>query len=179
MSKRTEAHDLARSRLFLTVEDVDFIQDIVERYKPECIVDLGSGSGTTSGAVLLTAIDDVHVHTYDIAENAIHSTKEFHRNCGTSNRWHGEVMDSVKAASEFQDNFIDFLMIDTSHEYEHTVRELEAWAPKVQPGAPVWMHDYTDEYPGVKRAVDEAVARGEFEILELRGLGLLGRFTTP
>jgi hypothetical protein len=51
---------------------------------------------------------------------------------------------------------IDLLMIDSSHEYFHTVAELDrvvALGPKV-----VALHDYLySDTPGVKRAVDEFV----------------------
>lgn len=36
---------------------------------------------------------------------------------------------------------IDVLFIDTSHEYEHTRREIEAWFPHLSPGATVFFHD--------------------------------------
>ena len=63
------------------------------------------------------------------------------------------------------------LLIDTSHEYEQTVAELEAWLPLVRLGAPVWLHDYRGPYPGVKRAVDEAVEAGLLRPHSTRGLG--------
>ena len=36
---------------------------------------------------------------------------------------------------------IDVLFIDTSHEYEHTVREIDAWFPLLAPKATVLLHD--------------------------------------
>lgn len=65
-------------------------------------------------------------------------------------------MDSVCAASMFPDNYFDMVYIDTSHFYEPTKSELEAWEPKVSK----YMsgHDYITprkEHQGVKKAVDE------------------------
>ena len=36
---------------------------------------------------------------------------------------------------------IDLLFIDTSHYYEHTVREIQSWFPLLSPAAKVMFHD--------------------------------------
>jgi uncharacterized Rossmann fold enzyme len=66
--------------------------------------------------------------------------------------------ESVKAASEFEDESVDFVFIDANHLYEAVKEDIEAWWPKVRPGGFLSGHDYENpEYPlwGVKRAVDE------------------------
>ena len=66
---------------------------------------------------------------------------------------------------------VDVLFIDTSHLYEHTVKEIEAWFPLLAPNALVMFHDtnlrpnYTrqngtcgvgwDNDRGVIRAIEE------------------------
>ncbi len=42
----------------------------------------------------------------------------------------------------------DILFIDTSHEYEHTLAELEIYTPRVNPGGIVFAHDTQFEPPG-------------------------------
>lgn len=53
------------------------------------------------------------------------------------------------------DRQISHLFIDTTHEYGHTVRELERYAPFVAPGGLITLHDFA--VPGVRRAVVEFV----------------------
>ena len=53
----------------------------------------------------------------------------------------------------FEDNSIAFLYIDTTHEYEHVIKEIDAWYPKVKLGGIIAGHDYFT--PGVHRAVNE------------------------
>jgi predicted O-methyltransferase YrrM len=48
---------------------------------------------------------------------------------------------------------LDLLFIDTSHTYEQTKRELEAWERRVKPGGLTLLHDAYEE--GVRRAVAE------------------------
>ena len=38
------------------------------------------------------------------------------------------------AAKLFQDNSLDFVYIDSAHDYEHTKEDLETWYPKVKKG---------------------------------------------
>ena len=49
------------------------------------------------------------------------------------------------------DRPIDHLFIDTTHQYQHTVMELEKFAPFVAPGGLITLHDFA--VPGVAKAV--------------------------
>ena len=40
---------------------------------------------------------------------------------------------------------IELVFIDSSHQYAHTVRELDLWAPAVLPGGFVFLHDASDD----------------------------------
>lgn len=166
------AHELATARAFLRLEDVDFIRDVAHSL-PEnpIVVDLGAGGGTTALAVFAQR-DDARILTVDEAEEALSSCEAVVTNIGRRAHWVGWLADSVEAASSF-DREADLIMLDTSHAYEHTVREIEAWLPKLKPGGVFWFHDYVDigNGYGVDRAVDEAVRRGELSIMDVAGLG--------
>lgn len=169
-----EAHKLAESRRMLVPEDVSLIRSLV-RSLPErfvTIVDLGAGSGTTAGAVLAERTSNLLICTYDVSVDNMNWCEQFVKNIGGEKAWAGLVEDSVVASGLWEDRTVDMLMIDTSHEYEHTVQELRAWWPKLDAGAVVWCHDYRGGYPGVTQAVDEAVARGEYRKTKVRGLGI-------
>lgn len=87
--------------------------------------------------------------------------------------WDFKLCDSVEAAQRFQDKSVSLLFVDTTHTYEKTRQELEAWLPKVHPDGVICGHDYyLYEHPswakvsGVHTAVDEFAAkqRGRFRL---------------
>lgn len=64
-------------------------------------------------------------------------------------------MTSLQAASLFDDGTVDFVFIDASHEYEDVQDDIREWMPKLRVGGLLAGHDYDDNWPGVKKAVDE------------------------
>lgn len=64
--------------------------------------------------------------------------------------------DSLKAASMFNGHSIDFVFLDSSHEYKETKDSLRAWYPLLKDEGIISGHDY-DLYKGVKKAVDEVM----------------------
>lgn len=64
--------------------------------------------------------------------------------------------DSVSFLESFPDNYFDFIYIDTSHQYEHTKRELNTSLRKIKKDGIIAGHDYNRyRFDGVVRAVDE------------------------
>ena len=56
--------------------------------------------------------------------------------------WHQITADSASAeALTFCPDDVDILFSDTSHEYDQTLGELLAYAPKVRPGGIILVHD--------------------------------------
>jgi Methyltransferase domain/Protein of unknown function DUF115 len=69
---------------------------------------------------------------------------------------------SDEAASRMSDGIFDFVFIDADHSYEGCATDIDAWVPKLKPGALLCGHDYENpDFPefGVKRAVDEFAER--------------------
>ena len=68
-------------------------------------------------------------------------------------------MSSLEASKKFEDNTLDFVFIDASHEYEDVCNDIDAWKPKVKSGGFIAGHDYHDDkvFEGVKRAVNEKI----------------------
>ncbi|RPH29499.1 class I SAM-dependent methyltransferase [Buttiauxella warmboldiae] len=50
---------------------------------------------------------------------------------------------SIEMASDFADQSLDWIYIDTDHSYETTIRELCLYAPKLKVGGIISGHDYT------------------------------------
>jgi len=64
-------------------------------------------------------------------------------------------MTSVEAAKLYQDNSLDFVLIDANHDYEPVKEDILAWLPKVKPNGILAGDDYP--WPGVTQAVQEVL----------------------
>jgi predicted DNA-binding protein (MmcQ/YjbR family) len=62
---------------------------------------------------------------------------------------------SLDAAKDFQDESLDFIFIDASHQYPAVLDDMKAWIPKVRKGGLVSGDDYGDKFPGVAKSVAE------------------------
>lgn len=62
---------------------------------------------------------------------------------------------SLEAASQFEDNSLDFVHIDASHDYKNVLADIRAWYPKVKPGGFITGDDYVYCWGGVIQAVKE------------------------
>jgi len=68
-------------------------------------------------------------------------------------------MASVEAAKLYADKSLFFVFIDGSHLYEAVKEDILAWLPKVKSGGFIGGHDIdqTEEFNGVRKAVDELI----------------------
>ena len=60
---------------------------------------------------------------------------------------------SLDAARLYEDESLDFVLIDASHEHKDVLADIQAWLPKVKPGCVLAGDDYY--WDGVRRACDE------------------------
>lgn len=66
--------------------------------------------------------------------------------------------DSIKASKMFNGDSLDFVYLDSSHEYNSTRKEIKAWYSKLKDQSILSGHDYnSSENEGVKKAVDETL----------------------
>jgi ubiquinone/menaquinone biosynthesis C-methylase UbiE len=75
-------------------------------------------------------------------------------------------MKSLEAVNLYDDESLDFVFIDASHEYEDVKNDILAWLPKVKEGGFIGGHDYSSFWDGVVRAVDEIFNNSELVIDE-------------
>lgn len=84
-----------------------------------------------------------------------------HRNviaCGFADSVQLVISDSVAAAPLFADESFAWVHIDARHDYPSVRADIEAWAPKVQPGGWLSGDDYDEhQWPGVVGAVADVL----------------------
>lgn len=85
-------------------------------------------------------------------------------------------MNSVSAASAFEDGSLDFVFIDASHEYRDVCADINAWTPKIKSSGILAGDDWG--WPGVKKAVQELAPRG-YVIGNVWYTGVNGGLTPP
>lgn len=69
----------------------------------------------------------------------------------------------------------ELIFLDSSHAYEHTLRELDLWYPLLEPGGLILLHDvsqFATQYDatnegGVRRALDEWSERNDAEVISI------------
>ena len=112
------------------------IYKAVFEFKPQVIVELGVRGGESSRVFsyineeLGSRITGVDIDSCPYEEKIVNSTFIKADDC-----LYAKQYQTLHGAN------IDVLMIDTSHMYEHTVQEIEAWFPLLKPTALAIFHD--------------------------------------
>lgn len=146
------------------------ILELVERYRPNVCVELGTWLGASAIPVArsirrwggtLTCVDtwagDVHQPDpsrpsapWMLVSCARHMIEA---GVGANVRL---IPATTSAAAEWWTEPIDYLYIDAAHDYESVRADLRAWLPHVKPGGLILGDDYGHRlFPGVRQAWDE------------------------
>ena len=76
---------------------------------------------------------------------------------------------SSSAAANYDGPPIGLLYTDAEHTFNAVTADFRAWQPHLADGANIAFDDYTETFPGVKRAVDEIVADYNLAALTIHG----------
>ena len=109
-----------RSSAFLTVEAINSNKNI----SVTCIDTWMGSSEHQEGA----ECEDITVVNGTLYQTFIKNMKP------VQGKFNHLRIDSVDAASLFEDNSVDFLMIDAAHETSLVIQDIEAWLPKMKKG---------------------------------------------
>lgn len=127
------------------------------------IVDIGTFHGSSAFAMALGSDPSVHVYTVDPFDDPAfyRIRKEF----GLEDR----VIFYKKTGEEVSKDWdipIDMLFIDAIHNYDGVKQDLGFFGVHVKKGGLILAHDYY-LYNGIREAIDESVANGFMEKLEI------------
>jgi SAM-dependent methyltransferase len=75
---------------------------------------------------------------------------------------HPKRMSSLDAAKE-QSEQVDLVFIDAKHDYAAVKEDIAAWILHVRPGGILCGHDYSPDFPGVVKAVNECLGEVNVE----------------
>lgn len=64
---------------------------------------------------------------------------------------------SYNVVDNFEDKSIDFIYIDGEHDYESVKKDIELYLPKLKDSGIIGGHDFSTQWPGVRRAVNETL----------------------
>ena len=93
-------------------------------------------------------------HTYEQTQNLYYTF--LHNMKDLKHLYTPLKMPSVDAAQLFDDESLDFVFIDASHEYVDVVADIKAWYPKIKKGGMLAGDDYSDAWPNVQKAVQDS-----------------------
>lgn len=130
-------------------------------------VECGAWLGRSSSYLCDHAKDRISVFIVDTWLGSPNETNTYHKlvqsedvyslfleNMGTR-LFHPIRKPSTEAVQTFEDGSCDVVFIDMDHSYESVKQDIEIWYPKVRSGGYIAGHDYTSDWPGVIKAVNE------------------------
>lgn len=90
--------------------------------------------------------------------------------------WQGDSVDFSEF--HFSDKQVDMIFVDTSHEYDQTVKEIAAWTPKLKVGGRMIFHDTLSRYDGVSVPIQNSLKNKKtkwsyYNIDVITGLGIM------
>ena len=131
----------------------DFAYNLVKKFRPEIIVELGVHYGD-SYFTFCQACDELELNTQlygvdhwqgdkqagfygdDVFREVNEYNQEFHSQNSTFLR-----IDFTEALKSFETSSIDLLHIDGSHEYQSVRNDFGNWLPKIKKGGMILLHD--------------------------------------
>ena len=112
------------------------------------IAEIGVAQGDFSELILKTTAPD-SLHLIDVWNSRIYSADLLKK---VTSRFKGLIDEgrilihrklSIDASGDFEDDYFDWIYIDTTHSYDTTREELARYAPKVKLDGVIAGHDYT------------------------------------
>jgi predicted O-methyltransferase YrrM/glycosyltransferase involved in cell wall biosynthesis len=157
--------------------DSDLVYKLATKTFPEgsTFVEIGSWMGRSTcclGQLIKDSKKDIKVYAVDTFEGSEehgellkeireHSTslleifKGHTSLCGVDHLITPIKGASLDVVNQFEDQSIDFIFIDASHDYANVLADISAWYPKLKPGGLIAGDDYAPCWGGVIQAVNE------------------------
>jgi len=138
--------------------DLWIYQELIEATKPDLIIETGTLAG--GSALFMADIqklqgDGGKIISIDIKHDDLHeAAKRSHAHFWLGSSVSDETMTFVKAFITANNCQRIMVILDSSHEREHVMKELELYAPLVTVGCALIVED-TNNHPGAKSAAED------------------------
>uniref|UniRef100_A0A6M3XY91 Putative methyltransferase n=1 Tax=viral metagenome TaxID=1070528 RepID=A0A6M3XY91_9ZZZZ len=153
------------------------LYDSILKHNYKTVLELGVRSGVST-RVLLLAVKKVGGHVWSVDVARCELAQRIVCEWGLASYWTFIQMDDRDFAG-FWNRKVDMLFIDTSHQYEHTLFELELYSKFVGENGVIYLHDTISHKEGVMQAILDFIKKHpEWEFKEegiIHGLGALRR----
>ena len=148
---------------FFQSEDTQFYKSMVDRVQgPAHFVEVGSYKGRSSSYMAVECDNSGKGIQFDCVDTWMgsgeHQSGQYFQDEDVINNRLFEVftdnmkpveglykavrLNSIEAAATYQDESLDFVFIDASHDYENVKADVTAWYPKVKYGGVISGHDF-------------------------------------
>ena len=166
----------------LSQRNTDMNEHLLDLYgaalgiKAKTIVELGAGQSTYA---FTAVVNETKGQLYSIDVQAEAHLRGFPEGKGVleqEDRYHFIQDDSVSVV--WDKGKIDFLLIDTVHNFNQTLRELEIWRPRIKKWGLIALHDtaHKDEVlAGTRKALDKVIKKYHYpaiHLLDTKHIGL-------
>jgi len=136
-------------------KDVKALRELLERFKPETVVEIGTFTGKSAFTILpyvksLVCVDWFKgnptvrgglTKVYE-EEDVLSIFKENLSSQEGKEKLTLMVMTSEEAVKSFEDHSLDMVFIDSDHRYSMVKKDIEMWLPKVKKGGVLCGHDF-------------------------------------
>ena len=148
------------------LDHFDLYDLAISMFDKGIFVEIGTFAGRSSaylGVEIHNSNKDIKLYTvdhFDISADSSANSTNFHQRVIETLKPLEHIVSvikgkSIEVAKQFEDESLEFVFIDASHDYESVKEDIQAWLPKVRVGGIVGGDD--SRWKGVERAVHELI----------------------
>lgn len=132
------------------------LHNLVTSISAKAVIELGVNTGESTIA-LLEAVAATNGKLISVDQHDFSQTRLMLEKYGLTGRWEFHKMDDIKFGTEIwpKDKKADIVFVDTSHQYEHTKKEIDVFDQILRPGGIMIFHDTVSHYDGVQKPINE------------------------
>lgn len=126
----------------------------VVNLKAKMVLELGVCQGESTVA-FLEGVHATEGRLISVDPLDYKETRAMIQDYGLGDRWTYIVADDLEFAKTWKEGPADIIFVDTSHQYEQTKKELEAFIPLLRSGGLMLFHDTASFTEGVLKPIQE------------------------
>jgi len=135
-------------------QHLETLYNLVTSIQAKTVIECGVNTGESTVA-LLEAVHATGGILISVDIQELPNVRPMLTSYGLIDRWNFNLSDDIKFGQAWPaDKKADLIFIDTSHTFDHTVREIEVYEPILRPGGIMVFHDTVTFYDGVRKPIN-------------------------